>query len=352
MVDALRATGRTRSRLRPTPLGASPAGARHCRRAAAPTPSTARAPATPLWRCIGDHAGDAVDRASAATRRGGRVRPSLGAVDRRRSALGVVRRRRRRLLRHADDRRRPGRTTRRSSPWLRRLAGAVDASALSGGTPLATMATRPARSTSRPRTDGRARPGCQRRPSSTPTTLSRRCGSRRCWRCPTGIGGPRRPGRRARHRAARRRRLGRAGDGRPSRCPSATTMLALRDALAGADMMTTDVAAMSRWRSSPSPRSCGRRVQRRRRRRRRRRSDGDDDRGDGRRPGDCIVVDMAVSSEKIALLTELADEFNDGERRGRRPLRVRAAAQRGVGQRRHADRRGLARTRRPTASRR
>jgi Ca-activated chloride channel family protein len=28
-------------------------------------------------------------------------------------------------------------------------------------------------------------------------------------------------------------------------------------------------------------------------------------------PGDCITVDMAVSSEKIALLTELAEEFND-----------------------------------------
>jgi Ca-activated chloride channel family protein len=30
-------------------------------------------------------------------------------------------------------------------------------------------------------------------------------------------------------------------------------------------------------------------------------------------PGDCVVVDMAVSSEKIALLTELAQEFNDLE---------------------------------------
>ena len=30
-------------------------------------------------------------------------------------------------------------------------------------------------------------------------------------------------------------------------------------------------------------------------------------------PGDCIVVDMAVSSEKIALLTELADEFNGSD---------------------------------------
>ena len=36
----------------------------------------------------------------------------------------------------------------------------------------------------------------------------------------------------------------------------------------------------------------------------------------GADPGDCIVVDMAVSSEKIALLTELAQEFNgsDGRR--------------------------------------
>ncbi len=30
-------------------------------------------------------------------------------------------------------------------------------------------------------------------------------------------------------------------------------------------------------------------------------------------PGDCTVVDMAVSSEKITLLTELASTFNDGE---------------------------------------
>jgi Ca-activated chloride channel family protein len=33
----------------------------------------------------------------------------------------------------------------------------------------------------------------------------------------------------------------------------------------------------------------------------------------GADPGDCIVVDMAVSSEKIALLTELADEFNGSD---------------------------------------
>ena len=43
---------------------------------------------------------------------------------------------------------------------------------------------------------------------------------------------------------------------------------------------------------------------------------GDDDASDSGidgDPGDCTVVDMAVSSEKIALLTELANEFNAGD---------------------------------------
>jgi len=46
---------------------------------------------------------------------------------------------------------------------------------------------------------------------------------------------------------------------------------------------------------------------------------GDDDDGGGDAsgvagdPGDCTVVDMAVSSEKIALLTDLADEFNSSD---------------------------------------
>jgi Ca-activated chloride channel homolog len=35
--------------------------------------------------------------------------------------------------------------------------------------------------------------------------------------------------------------------------------------------------------------------------------------GPSQDPGDCIVVDMAVSSEKIALLTELAEDFNSTE---------------------------------------
>ena len=74
---------------------------------------------------------------------------------------------------------------------------------------------------------------------------------------------------------------------------------------------------------------------------RRRRATATDD------PGDCIVVDMAVSSEKIALLDDLADTFNDrdgAEVDGR--LRLRAPAQRRVRPRRHADPAGLAGPRR------
>ena len=41
-------------------------------------------------------------------------------------------------------------------------------------------------------------------------------------------------------------------------------------------------------------------------------SDGSGDLSDAD-PGDCITVDMAVSSEKIALLTELAEEFNNSD---------------------------------------
>ena len=47
-------------------------------------------------------------------------------------------------------------------------------------------------------------------------------------------------------------------------------------------------------------------------------------------PGDCIVVDMAVSSEKIALLADARRRVQRQRRRGRRPLRLRPPAQRGV----------------------
>jgi Ca-activated chloride channel homolog len=47
-------------------------------------------------------------------------------------------------------------------------------------------------------------------------------------------------------------------------------------------------------------------------------SGGDDDDGNSggastEDPGDCVPVDMAVSSEKIALLSDLADQFNDSD---------------------------------------
>ena len=42
-------------------------------------------------------------------------------------------------------------------------------------------------------------------------------------------------------------------------------------------------------------------------------SDSDSADPDGGDPGDCITVDMAVSSEKITLLTELATDFNTSE---------------------------------------
>ena len=70
-------------------------------------------------------------------------------------------------------------------------------------------------------------------------------------------------------------------------------------------------------------------------------------------PGDCIVVDMAVSSEKIALLTDLADEFNrsdaaevDGRCIFVRPRSVASGLAATLIPA------GLARPRRPTASRR
>jgi hypothetical protein len=58
-------------------------------------------------------------------------------------------------------------------------------------------------------------------------------------------------------------------------------------------------------------------------------SSGDDDTSTGAGadeiadPGDCTPVDMAVSSEKIALLTDLANEFNDSTP----PISARACQQ-------------------------
>ena len=95
----------------------------------------------PLWRCLGEHAGDPW------TELGGEaswntVRPSLGAVTREGAALASF----------ADAVAGYFGSAQVSSAtfsdpafiaWLRRLAGAVDESQLSAGTPLGTMAVRP-----------------------------------------------------------------------------------------------------------------------------------------------------------------------------------------------------------------
>ena len=104
--------------------------------------------------------------------------------------------------------------------------------ALSAGTPLATMATR-AGALDIAATTEAARIGLgARADASTPATLSRPCGWRRSWRCPTGSRSPTTsPGSAACGSS-------RTPDGTVRRTatqslPGASTMLALRDALAG-----------------------------------------------------------------------------------------------------------------------
>jgi Ca-activated chloride channel homolog len=49
-------------------------------------------------------------------------------------------------------------------------------------------------------------------------------------------------------------------------------------------------------------------------------------------PGDCVVVDMSVSSEKIDLMRDLAQEFNASDEAGRqRQVHLRAGAVQGLG---------------------
>ena len=61
-------------------------------------------------------------------------------------------------------------------------------------------------------------------------------------------------------------------------------------------------------------------------------------------PGDCMVVDLAVSSEKVALMTELARTFNDSDDgEARRRLPVRPAPEQGLGRGHHPAGHGLGR---------
>ncbi len=95
----------------------------------------------PLWACIGDHSG------APWTELGGdpsfrTIRPSLGLVEQEAVALASFAAAVAGYFGTAQI----SRSTWEADPafigWLRRLSGTVDASALSAGTPLATMATR------------------------------------------------------------------------------------------------------------------------------------------------------------------------------------------------------------------
>ena len=97
----------------------------------------------PLWRCIGANAGnDWTTIAPEAA--GGRIRPSIGDADGQAVALAsfaaaVAGYYGRPDIRSSDWQNDPSFT-----PWVSRLLGQVDTAALSAGTPLATMAVRPA----------------------------------------------------------------------------------------------------------------------------------------------------------------------------------------------------------------
>jgi hypothetical protein len=96
----------------------------------------------PLWRCIGEHAGNdwstlAPDAAA------GDIRPAIGAADREAVALASFAAAVSGYFGRPDIRSSDWQNDPAFTPWVSRLLGAVDASALSAGTPLATMAIRP-----------------------------------------------------------------------------------------------------------------------------------------------------------------------------------------------------------------
>jgi hypothetical protein len=141
MVDSLR----TGSRL--TPFGGTAEPVASSRLAIATPPGRAEALSAscagePLWRCIGYAAGNPwTDIGGEAG--WGRVRPSLGAVDRQAVALASFAAAVGGYFGRPDIRSSDWQGDPAFTPWLNQLAGAVDVTALSGGTPLATMVNRP-----------------------------------------------------------------------------------------------------------------------------------------------------------------------------------------------------------------
>jgi hypothetical protein len=140
MVDTLRGTSRQPLAATVEPLGAS--------QLAIASPDDGRADVLvascatdPLWSCIGRWAGTPwTDIGGEAAWR--TVRPSLGIVERDAVALASFAAAVAGYFGTPQVSRNTWEADPAFVPWLRRLAGAVDESVLSGGTPLATMATR------------------------------------------------------------------------------------------------------------------------------------------------------------------------------------------------------------------
>ena len=141
MLDALRTGGRLE------PFAAAPEAVGASRLAIASSAQRATDLTTgcidqPLWRCIGEHAGNdwstlAPDAAA------GDIRPAIGAANREAVALASFAAAVSGYFGRPDIRSSDWQNDPAFTPWVSRLLGAVDSSTLSAGTPLATMAIRP-----------------------------------------------------------------------------------------------------------------------------------------------------------------------------------------------------------------
>ena len=285
---------------------------------------------TASWRCIGDAADDPWRR-SADDVSPGAVEPSVGDAGTLGRGAGVVRRRRGRILR--DSRVHQRAVVHRSGvrrPGCSRLVRAVPVdAALTGGTPAATMVTRPSAVNVAATSDAEiAVAGCH-----PPSELESSYPEPSMWlqavlAAPAGADVPEGL---AQDAAATLRAAGwdPPDDGHPA--PSVGEHDDRPAAVVGGDPVSSpiwagivqpgiwagivpDVATDPAQIGGSSPAAAALALLAAC-------SGGDDDGGaepvaatsPPPTPGDCIVVDMAVSSEKIALLTELADDFNGSD---------------------------------------
>lgn len=97
---------------------------------------------TPLWRCIGDHAGDRWGELDG-EQRWGTLRPAFGDVDTSGLALASFAAAVAGYFNTPDVRRSQWEAEAAFLPWVRTLAGAASSVSLSGGSALGTMRTRP-----------------------------------------------------------------------------------------------------------------------------------------------------------------------------------------------------------------